>query len=313
MTIMSPEPDGASNVVRRRSVLGSIAALSALACITPIVAAPKAAGAQAGGPLSKFFVDGKPASPDTVERFAFAGYAHFTNIQVRHGRVKGIDTHLDRLRDASEKLFGRANSDEEVRSYMRATLRGSEPAVTLRVTACSPDGDYTTTHPKPIIVTRLGPPAPALSNGLAMTTYEYERFLPELKLVGDPAKTYYLRKAADEGYDDAVLVDHFGRLVCGTIWNLAFWKDDSVIWPEGDILLGTTMRMVRRQLRTLGVPQRVEPVHLIDVGRYDGAVVMNSWSPGVAIRAIGDTPISYSPEFVDVLHRAFAREEWAMV
>ncbi len=62
------------------------------------------------------------ATADDLAPLAFAGFAHFTALQVRGRRVKGLDLHLARLRNASIQLFDRAVSDETVRRSIRQGL-----------------------------------------------------------------------------------------------------------------------------------------------------------------------------------------------
>lgn len=50
-------------------------------------------------------IDGQPATVADLMPLAFAGFAHFTAMQVRNGRVRGLDLHLERLRGASLALF----------------------------------------------------------------------------------------------------------------------------------------------------------------------------------------------------------------
>ncbi|KPC69042.1 branched-chain amino acid aminotransferase, partial [Streptomyces sp. NRRL WC-3753] len=66
--------------------------------------------------------NGQAATTDDLAPLAFAGYAHFTAMQVRGGRVRGLDLHLERLRSASLELFGRAVPDDQVRAYLRTAL-----------------------------------------------------------------------------------------------------------------------------------------------------------------------------------------------
>jgi hypothetical protein len=42
--------------------------------------------------------NGKTATREALAPLAFAGHAHFTAMQVRDGRVRGLDLHLARLR-----------------------------------------------------------------------------------------------------------------------------------------------------------------------------------------------------------------------
>jgi branched-subunit amino acid aminotransferase/4-amino-4-deoxychorismate lyase len=122
------------------------------------------------------------------------------------------------------------------------------------------------------------------------------------------AKTYLLRQAVAQGFDDAAFVDRNGRLSEATIWNLAFWDGGAVVWPDADVLRGITMGILRRQLDRLGVPQREKEVTLADLPALAGAVVMNSWTPGIAVHRMGTVPVSPAPEFVELLHQAYEAE-----
>ncbi|MGY5137778.1 branched-chain amino acid aminotransferase, partial [Streptomyces nigrescens] len=48
--------------------------------------------------------NGVAATAEELAPLAFAGYAHFTALQVRDGRVRGLDLHLERLRSASLEM-----------------------------------------------------------------------------------------------------------------------------------------------------------------------------------------------------------------
>lgn len=71
--------------------------------------------------------NGLAATADELTPLAFAGYAHFTAVQVRGGRVRGLDLHLARLRSASLEMFGRALPDDQVVSYLRTAVRAARP------------------------------------------------------------------------------------------------------------------------------------------------------------------------------------------
>jgi branched-subunit amino acid aminotransferase/4-amino-4-deoxychorismate lyase len=228
-------------------------------------------------------------------------------MQVRGGRVRGLDLHLDRLRSASVELFGRALPDDRVRSFLRAALADSPGDVSLIATVSS--GEFTADAPaEPDVLVRTGSPADGPAGPLTLAISEHERFLPHVKQVGEAAKTYLLRQAVDAGADDAAFVDRRGRFSEGTIWNLAFWDGTAVVWPEAPMLLGTTMGIVRRQLDRLGVPQRVREITQADLPDLAGAAVLNSWTPGVAVRRIGSVPLPDAPSFVELLHRAYREE-----
>ncbi|WP_410650636.1 aminotransferase class IV family protein [Amycolatopsis sp. cmx-4-54] len=245
-------------------------------------------------------LNGRTATAEELAPLAFAGFAHFTAMQVRDGRVRGLDLHLDRLRTASVELFGDALPDDRIRSYVREALKASPADVSLTVTIHLP-GDLE-------VLVRTRPPSSGPAGPLALTAVEHERVLPAVKHTGEMAKTYFRRQAVGEGADDAAFVDRRGRLSEATIWNLAFWERDTVVWPDAGLLRGTTMGIVQRRLEGIGVPQRVQEVTLADLPGLDGAVVMNSWTPGIAVRRIGPASLPDAPSFVAALHQAYETE-----
>ncbi|KAA6223332.1 branched-chain amino acid aminotransferase [Streptomyces albofaciens JCM 4342] len=254
--------------------------------------------------------NGQAATTDDLAPLAFAGYAHFTAMQVRGGRVRGLDLHLERLRAASVELFGRAVPDEQIRACLRAAVEAGPADLSLLAFVYAPGGEFAASgaDARLDVLVRTSPAASAPEGPLALDTVEHERALPAVKHVGEVSKKYFLRQAAGRGFDDAAFVDRRGRLSEATIWNLAFWDGTSVVWPAAEMLTGTTMGIVRRQLERLGVPQRVQEVTPADVPALAGAVVMNSWTPGVAVHRIGSAPVPEAPDFLRLLHRAYEAE-----
>ena len=193
-----------------------------------------------------------------------------------------LDLHLARLRAGSQALYGQALPDEEVQARLRAAIQAGPPDLSLTATVYSPPAN----SPSPVPA-RAAPAGPhrAAVNGpagpLSLALVEHERMLPGVKHVGEVAKTYLLREAASQGHDDAAFVDRRGRLSEATIWNLAFWDGEYVVWPRAAMLGGTMMGIVRRQLDRLGAPQREQELKAEDLRALKGAVVMNSWTPGV--------------------------------
>ncbi|WP_424919634.1 aminotransferase class IV family protein [Streptomyces sp. wa1064] len=253
-------------------------------------------------------VNGRTATTGDLAPLAFAGHAHFTAVQVREGRVRGLDLHLERLRSASAELFGRALPDDLVRSYLRTALRDGPADLSLTATVSSPAGEFTAADAEPALLVRTGPPSSGPAGPLALAAVRHDRFLPHIKHVGEAAKTHLLRKAVADGFDDAAFLDGEGRISEATIWNLAFWDGASVLWPRAGLLTGTTMGIVRRQLDRLGIGQRTVAITPDDLLALAGAVVMNSWTPGVPVHRIGAAELPAAPPFLELLHRAYEAE-----
>ncbi|WP_125557652.1 aminotransferase class IV family protein [Pseudoalteromonas rubra] len=259
---------------------------------------------------AKTVVNGTLLQSSQMSQLAFSGFAHFTAMQVRDGMVKGMDLHLDRLRHASVELFGQTLSDEEILTSVRTAIAAAGTDLSLTVTLYSAHGEFTldSMDTQPSIMVRTSAPANGPSGSLKLLATEYSRPLPHIKHVGEISKTYYLHKAAQQGYDDAVFIDDTGCLSEGTIWNLAFWDGETVIWPQAAKLQGTMMSMVQRQLRLLNIKQRTESVTLASLPSLCGAVVMNSWTPGVEVAEISGHRLKESQSLSALLHRAYQAE-----
>lgn len=254
-------------------------------------------------------LNGRPTTGADLAPLAFAGHAHFTAVQIRDGRARGLDLHLERLRSASVELFGRALPEDLVRAHLRTALAAAPAAdLSLTATVFSTAGEFTATEADLALLVRTGPPSTGPGGPLALAAVEHERFLPHIKHVGEIAKTHLLRQAVAEGFDDAAFLDRAGRFGEATIWNLVFWDGEAVVWPEARILTGTMLGIVRRQLDRLGVEQRTAAITPDDLPALAGAAVMNSWTPGVAVHRIGATGLPAAPRFLETLHRAYTAE-----
>lgn len=255
-------------------------------------------------------LNGRPANVADLIPLAFAGFAHFTAIQVRDRKIRGLDLHLKRLDNASLAFFGRALPDEDLRAHIRQAIDAGPADQSLTVTVFSPHGEFTpdSMDVEPAVLVRTAAPSNGPAGPLRLAVVEHERPLANFKHVGESGKTYYLHQAVRDGFDDAAFIDRHGRLSEATIWNLVFRDGEAVIWPKAEMLAGTMMGTVQRQLERLGVPQHHEEITLSRLKGFSGAAVMNSWTPGIAVSAIGSTAMPEAKAFLDLLHQAHAAE-----
>ncbi|MBY8607360.1 aminotransferase class IV family protein [Burkholderia arboris] len=255
-------------------------------------------------------INGVAATHEALAVLAFAGHAHFTAMQIRDGRVRGLDLHLARLRDASHALFGHALPDERVLAFLRAALDRAPPALSLTATIHATTGEFVAPRDDEAldVLVRTAAPSSGPAGPLDLALFEHERVLPDIKHVGEVAKTHFLRRAVAQGFDDAAFIDRHGRISEGSIWNVAFWTGDAVVWPVAGMLGGVTMGILRRQLARLGITQHDREVAPADLPSMAGAVVMNSWTPGIAVRRFGTATLPDSSSLAVLLHRAYEQE-----
>lgn len=260
--------------------------------------------------ISETFFNGMPATTDDLAPLAFAGYAHFTAMQIRDHAVRGLDLHLDRLREASDELFGRHMPDERILELLASAVKASPSDVSLTCYISSRPGEFMRsrgTLDLDVLIKVTDPASPPIAP-LSLAVYAHERHLPHVKHVGEVAKTQLLRRANAHGFDDAVFTNTSGLLSEATIWNIAFWDGQSVIWPEANVLPGVTMQILNRQLTARGMHQVTRPIRASDLSGEIAGAVMNSWSPGIPVACIAEQPLADTDELVGLLHQAYALE-----
>ncbi|WGW12482.1 aminotransferase class IV [Saxibacter everestensis] len=261
--------------------------------------------------LSITHLNGSPATVSNLAPLAFAGYAHFTAMQMRNHSVRGMDLHVERLRNASDELFGRHLSDDQITEFLRIAVDDAGAAdASLTCFITSHPGEFAPADDAPEldVLVKVTDPAQPPVGPLSLDVVRHERHLPQVKHVGEVGKTLFLRRANARGFDDAAFEDRVGRLSEATIWNLAFWDGESVIWPEADYLPGVTMQILARRLQSMAVRQQIREIRPTDMNDQFSAVVMNSWTPGIPVSRIGDKSMAQDATLSRLLDEAYTGE-----
>jgi len=237
-------------------------------------------------------VNGGEADQVATSLLEHEGWGHFTAMQVRGGRTRGLDLHLARLEAAHREIYGRALGGAEVRARIRHALGGRGDA-SVRVYGYWAGLIVTVREPQDM------PRRPH-----SMTAVQFQRPLARLKHVGSWGQGPFREIAQAAGFDEGLLVDETGRISEGIITNVGFWRDGRVIWPEAPKLDGITMLVLRRRLAAAGVGQAEEPVRVPDLPGFGGMIVCNSrgWAP---VGRVDDLRISQDETFTGVIAAAF--------
>ena len=143
----------------------------------------------------------------------------------------------------------------------------------------------------------------------AMTAVPFQRPLARLKHVGSWGQGRFRESALAAGFDEGLLTDETGRISEGTITNVGFCRDGTVIWPDAPKLDGITMLVLRRQLTAAGVGQAEEPVRVRDLAGDDGMILCNSrgWAP---VGRVDDLTIPQDEAFNGVIAAAIDGCPW---
>ena len=237
-------------------------------------------------------VNGQEADEEAIALLDHEGWGHFTAMQVRSGRTRGLGLHLARLDAAHRDIYGKPLDGDLVRARIRHALDG-QPDASVRVYG----------YWAGLIVTVRGPQE-MLNRPYSMTAQHFQRPLARLKHVGSWGQGRFHELAMAAGFDDGLLVDETGRVSEGNITNVGFWRDGSVIWPDAPKLDGITMLVLQRELRARGIPQAEAIVRVQDLGSYRGMILCNShgWA---RVGLVDDMQIHHDDAFTDTISAAY--------
>jgi branched-subunit amino acid aminotransferase/4-amino-4-deoxychorismate lyase len=247
-------------------------------------------------------LNGHAPGLDEVHRLVTVNYGHFTAMQVRGGRVRGLALHMARLDDGNEEFYGRrmdVSDEHRVRELIKHALAGAADAsvrVAMVPGAEGPDVLVTVSDPAP---DEAGPPLRVVTSG-------YARDWPEHKTVAGMAKLVEQRQARQAGYDDALLVGPDDRVREGTTWNVAFWDGAEVIFPVGPMLKGVTMVLLQIAMSMTGRPWRLRPVERAELPDLLAAVATSSRCPAQPIGSIDGVKFPEGDRLAAVLDAAWA-------
>ena len=244
-------------------------------------------------------IEGHPPSADALWATA-SGFGHFTAMQVRRGRTRGLELHLARLEAANHELFGAGLDRDRVRELVRHALGDSMDASVRVYVFESPDDE-------PVLMVTVKEPA-ELTTPQRLQSVEYQRPDPHLKHLAT-GQGHYSRLARRRGFDDALLTSTDGHISETATANVAFLDDDAIVWPEGPFLHGITMQLLERALPEAGVPSRRAPVRLADITSFRGALISNA--RGLAlVCGIDSLPLATDPARVQAVTDVYASLPW---
>ncbi|WP_245574074.1 aminotransferase class IV family protein [Amycolatopsis nigrescens] len=261
--------------------------------------------------LTKVELNGRAATAEDLVRPALSNYGHFTAMQVRDGRVRGLAEHLTRLRRSTTALFGSELDPELVRAHLRHAV-GEYGAFSVRVNIFS--GTMDRADPAqpaaPDVLVSVDEPSEPASTPLRVRSAEYERVLPEVKHVGTFGLIHHIREARLAGFDDALFVDARGRITEGSVWNVGFFDGGTVVFPDAPALPGISLQLLRKGLRAKGVPVESREVRLSDLAGFDTTFVTNSATVGQPIASVDDVPLKLDPAHLAIVRDAYDSLPW---
>jgi branched-subunit amino acid aminotransferase/4-amino-4-deoxychorismate lyase len=252
-------------------------------------------------------IDGRTPSVERLRAVALAGYGHFTAMQVRNHRVRGLDLHLKRLDRANREVFGADLDGDRVRDHIRHALGENTPDASVRVYVQWPDGDQA---PSVTVIVRR--PVAVSGTALRLQSVPYQRSVAHIKHIGDFGQSYYGRLAQRNGFDEALLTGPDGIISEGAITNIGFFDGTTIVWPSAPLLQGITMQLLQARLPGHGLPSRRSPVRLADVESFAGVFVTNS--RGIApVKQVDNRALPVDTLLMQRLTEAYESAPWDQI
>ena len=247
-------------------------------------------------------IDGQSPTPEQLTAAALDSYGHFTAMQVRNHRVRGLSLHLARLAAAHLELFGADLDNHVVVDRVRHALLATEGDASVRVYGRHLDD-------QPSIMVTVRPPGGMQAGPWRLRAVPYQRSVAHVKHLGDFGQGYFQRLAWRSGFDEALLTGAGGVISEGSITNVGFFDGGTVVWPDAPMLAGITMQVLTAGIGEVGLSSRRAEVRLADVQSFDGAFVTNA--RGIAaVAAIDETVLPVATDLMARLMTAYESAGW---
>jgi len=242
--------------------------------------------------LPRIEIDGASASAEQLRAAALGGYGHFTAMQVRGRRARGLDRHLARLDAANREVFGAPLDRAAVLDHIRHALGDDVADASVRV--YMHEGAES-----PSVMVTVRPPGGMPSAPWKLMSAPYQRSLAHIKHTCDFGQRYYQRLAHDAGFDEALLTGPDAIISEGSITNIGFFDGTAVTWPAAPALHGITMQLIEPALTARGVPSGRAHVRVPDLRSFSGVFATNA--RGIA--PVGQVDDQVLPVDTDLMRR----------
>jgi branched-subunit amino acid aminotransferase/4-amino-4-deoxychorismate lyase len=238
-------------------------------------------------------IDGRAPTAEELAA-ATSAFGHFTAMQVRGGRVRGLELHLDRLEGANRELFDADLDRDRIVVLLRNALSEVEDA-SLRVYFYEAEA-----APKTVVTVRQ---PGGVTSPQRLQSVRYQRPSAHLKHLATE-QGFHARVARLNGFDDAVLAGTDGTISETTIANIGFFDELGVVWPDAPLLRGITMQLLESR-----APSRTARIRLQDIESFEGAFLSNA--RGVAaVNEIDGITLSMPEDRLEALEAVYASVPW---
>ena len=252
--------------------------------------------------LQRMEIDGISATVEQLRAVAPSGFGHFTAMQVRGRRVRGMRHHVARLDSANRELFGAGIDEHVVLARIRHALADDIVDASVRVYVNEVAGE-------PSIMVTVRPPGGMPASPWRLRSVPYQRSVAHIKHTADFGQRYYQRIAHAGGFDEALLTGPDAMISEGSITNIGFFHGTNVIWPAAPALAGITMQLLEPALSAARLPSARAHVRVRDLDSFEGVFVTNA--RGIAsVGQVDDIVLPVNQQLMDKVTACYESVPW---
>jgi branched-subunit amino acid aminotransferase/4-amino-4-deoxychorismate lyase len=251
-------------------------------------------------------VNGRPATGDELGRVARVNYGHFTSLQVRAGRARGLDLHLARLDAATRELFGSPLDRAATQHWMRQLAGDGDTSLRVAVHPRAFERDRPGRSMPVDVLVETSPPRSGVQPPRRVRSLRFQRDAPHVKHVGTFPLWHQRRQAQLAGYDDALFLHDGDAIAEGTLWNIGLLDAEGVTWPDAPALDGTSRQLLHAAFLAHGLRSVRRRVSLSELGGFEGAFATNAGCLLQPLGGIDAIPFDTAPARFASLEAAIA-------
>jgi len=230
------------------------------------------------------------AKIDATDLGLMRGYGVFDYARLFRGKPFHLIDHLKRLLWSAEQVHLRPLQTLEDLYELTLSLIEKNPPIDAGIRFIITGGEAKENHLLPTTSTSLAmlfqPHVPPLKRyyeeGMRVCRADMLRILPAIKTTNYMPAIFGLKKARDSGFDDALYINDKGEILEGTTSNVFFFKNDTLITPDIDIVKGVT-RAIFLELAEEEFSIEYRPIHIDEIKDCTEAFLTSSIKGGAPL------------------------------
>ena len=214
----------------------------------------------------------------------------YETIKVRNSVVYFVTQHINRLFHSAQIInLEHQFVSSQIESYIQAFAEElQEESSNLKILLY---GGSTKEEAKLIILASAPfyPNRKWYKEGVTMTSFEYERWMPQAKTLNMLPSYYYYKKAKQQTAYDALLIDRQGNMLEGTRTNIYLLKGKTIYSPPKKVILeGVTLMSLEKIIEGSEYTMQFQELPFDSIVNYDGMFLSSTSSKILPVRQVND-------------------------